>query len=235
MKQNLHIRRSIARYYEGTSTPAEFDEVVRYFETAATVEADLEADKALFLELGALAGSDVEVPESLSRSLEAIGEEPKSDVRHARIMRVSLFGAAASAAAIVMLVAFGRSTVPAGSDERQMADAAAEMIRPAESAAVVVDSSASTSPSAAENFVAEPQTEIDAPSAAPKRKVRVPATRRKKSVVPQREQMPDDRERSGALRTVELLNRSLSKANIACSDVEETFKEIDEKLNNLQK
>lgn len=231
MKQNLHIRRSIARYYEGTSTPAEFDEIVRYFETAATVEADLEADKALFLELGAMAGSDVEVPESLSRSLEAIGEEPKSDVRHARIMRVSLLGAAASVAAIVMLVAFGRSTVPAGSDEREMADAATEMIRPADA---VVDDSC-TSPSAAESFATEPETEVDTPSVAPKRKVRVPATRRKKSVVPLREQMPDDRERSGALRTVELLNRSLSKANIACSDVEETFKEIDEKLNNLQK
>lgn len=209
------IRKIVSRFYEGKATQEEIRRAVGYFRTHTDVPDDLAVDRRLMLELDMeYVPDEASVPEWLTQSIEKVPGRSH--------YRAIIGWSAGVAASIAIVVAVGYIGV--GSSHLDGAGVAE---------AVATDG-------AADSLTVEPQMEDDMtvkeePMSRPSVEKSMPKARinkRKRIGTPERVS-PSAKERRGAERSVEILNRSLAKVNLACARVEESFEQIDESLNNI--
>lgn len=221
MQSSEQIRQLLRRYYDGSASADEIKLLEQFFCSDAPVEPDMEVDRRIFRALAE--ASHAKAPASLTERVNRIGEEPKRS-RRPMLMRWAAISVAA-AAAIALVITF--KSAPTGN----------ESVTPIDSSALVA---AATQEVAAETIETADTATIE-PSghqaAAPAKAKKAKSNRRKaaKHPAPAPKKKLTDKELRGIRMTVELFNRSLLKADIACAKVDESFMEIENSLNNIDK
>lgn len=228
MKQDsTDIRSIIRRFYEGTATPEEISRAVDYFNSTEETDPSLSADRDIILALHS-PGCEVKAPANLEqRLLDATVNRQKKKPRILPwILSVS------TSAAVVALIAtigyFNNNETSTNSLPADIAELTDTM--PVPDDIQDVEETDETTVSFEEP---EPETTVAATRVTTSRstpKVVAKKAKRKKARTVEQPQY-SKKERAAAKLSIELINRVLGKADIACANAEEVFMEIDETLN----
>lgn len=220
MQSSEQIRQLLRRYYDGSASADEIKLLEQFFCSDAPAEPDMEVDRRIFR--ARAEASQIKAPASLTERVNRIAEEPKRSRRPLlRWAAVSV----ATAAAIALLITF--KSAPTGNESVSPIDSSALMAATTEEFTVETIKTADTA--ATEQPVLQ--------AAAPAKAKNAKSNRRKavKRTAPAPKKKLTDKELRGIRMTVELFNRSLLKADIACAKVDESFMEIENSLNNIDK
>ena len=221
MQSSEQIRQLLRRYYDGSASADEIKILEQFFCSDAPVEPDMEVDLRIFRALAE--APQVKAPASLTERVNRIAEEPKRS-RRSLLMRLAAASVAA-AAAIALIITF--KSAPTGNQSGTPIDSSALV------AAATEEIPAETTGTADSAATEQPIRLTAAPTKTKKAKT----NRRKaaKRTAPAPKKKLTDKELRGIRMTVELFNRSLLKADIACAKVDESFMEIENSLNNIDK
>lgn len=229
MKQDsTDIRSIIRRFYEGTASPEEISRAVDYFNSTEVTDPSLSADRDIILALHA-AECEVKAPANLEQRLfdATVNRQKKKPRILPWILSVS-----ASAAVVALIATIGyfdninkTATTPLPTDIAELTDT---MPVPDD-----IQDVEETDRTAVGFEEPEPETIVAATQASTSRstaKVVAKKAKRKKARTVEQPQF-SKKERAAAKLSIELINRVLGKADIACANAEEVFMEIDETLN----
>lgn len=218
MNSSETIQHYIDCYFDGTATPEQIRGVTDYFSTSSAVPESLEPYRRFFLAMEGLGCEDVQVPESLTKSLRDIGRPVP------RLRVFSLIVASVAVAAVALMVLFGRASFT-GNTELVAPTSPEGLVVQETSASEAITSDTPDVPAVDEEDVRksaeEPRLSSVSKSNGKRRNHRTPKSSEKEKAI------------RGTQRTVELLNRSLSKVHIACADMESSFESLNNTLNKL--
>lgn len=222
------IRSIIRRFYEGTASPEEISRAVDYFNSTEVTDPSLSADRDIILALHS-PGCEVKAPANLEqRLLDATVNRQKKKPR----ILPWILSVSASAAVVALIATIGyfginneTATTPIPADIAELTDTmpVPEDIQEVEE----------TDENAVSLEEPEPETTLAATQVNTSRssaKVVAKKAKRKKARTVEQPQYTK-KERAAAKLSIELINRVLGKADIACANAEEVFMEIDETLN----
>lgn len=229
MKQDsTDIRSIIRRFYEGTATPEEISRAVDYFNSTEVTDPSLSADRDIILALHA-AECEVKVPEHLEqRLLDATVNRQKKKPR----ILPWILSVSASAAVVALIATIGyfginneTATTPIPADIAELTDT-----MPVPDDIQEVEETDETAASLEEP---EPETTLAATQVTTSRSTHKVVAKKAKQKKARTVEQPQysKKERAAAKLSIELINRVLGKADIACANAEEVFMEIDETLN----
>lgn len=211
MSQNHEIKQILGHFYDGTATPEEIREANDFFRSESCVDPDLAADKALFMALdSANESQQLLTPPELTRKASSIVRPAASTRSQLRFLYLAVSAVAAAVLAFVVIPS--RTPTAPQVPLMPLADVVAQPKAHAESPRSV---------QVHEAMAVQPDT------------VQKPLRRNRKSRnhPPKRNNVtPQER---GAQITVDLLNRSLLKVDIACNNVDNTIQHIENSLNRL--
>lgn len=223
MKHDIStIKEIVNRFYRGEATPAEIADATEYFRSVSDTDPLLRADRDIFLALQDKAATIVP-PDDLERKIieATVGKKPRPRILPWVISTIS-------AAAVIVLALI---VTPLGTIHQEQPDATTIGLAEITDTETVEVEEVVTVPEA----IVEPETAVDEPTqlnatlevTAPAKTTKVKRIRRKKVTPPS----PTEKEKEAARLSIELINRALGKADIACANAEETFMEIDRTLN----
>lgn len=224
MKHDIStIKEIVDRFYRGETTPAEIAEATEYFRSVSDIDPLLRADRDIFLALQDEAATIVP-PDDLERKIieATVGKKPRPRILPWVISTIS-------AAAVIVLALI---VTPLGTIHQEQPDATTIGLAEIDDTETAVEVEQTiTVPEA----TVEPETAVDEPTqlnatpevTAPAKKAKIKRINRKKMTPP----APTEKEKEAARLSIELINRALGKADIACANAEETFMEIDRTLN----
>lgn len=229
MKQDsTDIRSIIRRFYEGTASPEEISRAVDYFNSTELTDPSLWADRDIILALHS-PGCEVKAPANLEqRLLDATVNRQKKKPR----ILPWILSVSASAAVVALIATIGyfdnnkeTATTPLPAHIAELTDT---MLVPDD-----IQDVEETDEGAVSLEESEPETTVAATRVTTSRssaKVVAKKAKRKKARTVEQPQY-SKKERAAAKLSIELINRVLGKADIACANAEEVFMEIDETLN----
>lgn len=229
MKQDsTDIRSIIRRFYEGTASPEEISRAVDYFNSTELIDPSLWADRDIILALHS-PGCEVKAPANLEqRLLDATVNRQKKKPR----ILPWILSVSASAAVVALIATIGyfdnnkqTATTPLPAHIAELTDTMPvpddiQDVEETDEGAVSLEES-------------EPETTVAATRVTTSRstpKVVAKKAKQKKARTVEQPQY-SKKERAAAKLSIELINRVLGKADIACANAEEVFMEIDETLN----
>lgn len=229
MKQDsTDIRSIIRRFYEGTASPEEISRAVDYFNSTELTDPSLWADRDIILALHS-PGCEVKAPANLEqRLLDATVNRQKKKPR----ILPWILSVSASAAVVALIATIGyfdnnkeTATTPLPAHIAELTDT-----MPVPDNIQDVEETDETGVGFEEP---EPETTVAATRVTTSRstpKVVAKKAKQKKARTVEQPQY-SKKERAAAKLSIELINRVLGKADIACANAEEVFMEIDETLN----
>ena len=222
MDENRYIYKLIEDFYDGKTSPEDVERITDFFRSAASLPDELKQEAAFLLAMHQR--GEIEVPERLKESVAMIG-------RTARGLRL-LYVASASVAAIVLAVMLGvalfRSEATIGDSAKY---AHVERTVPQN---IETDTLCHTDSGIDAQADANAVLQSSQPREA-RRAVKTPNRRRQNGNSAPRSSDEEIRQRKAANRTVELLNRAVSKVTLACANLDDSFQEVDNSLNDIQK
>lgn len=210
MSQNVKIKQILSHFYDGTATPEEIQEANHFFRSESCADPEL-ADRALFLALdSANESQQLLTPTELTLKVDSIAVTPTSTRSPLRILSLAVSAVAAAVLAFVVIPS-RTSTAP----QIPLMPLAEVVARPT----ALPDSQSSVQTH--EVMALQPDTVRKSPKRNKKILNRSP---KRNNTTPQER---------GAQITVDLLNRSLLKVDIACNNVDNTIQHIENSLNRL--
>ncbi len=216
------IKEIVNRFYRGEATPEEIAQATDYFKAVSNPDPSLMDDRRIFLALNQ-ASETINMPDGLEQNVinATIGQRRKPRILPWAISTIS-------AAAVIALV-FIASPIETIQQER-VGSPITEFAEIGNSESKTEEIIISQPSEEEEPEVASTETERPTP------KQSVASIKRKTLKQPQRKTethpTPTKQEKEAARLSIELINRALGKADIACANAEETFIEIEQTLNN---
>jgi len=218
------IKAIINRFYRGEATPEEIKLAVDYFKTTPELDESLLVDRDIFIAMSELP-SETQVPTELEEKI--LDATVRS---HGKPRILPWIVSAISAAAVVALIYIAKpnsegnvvdfkSTIAATVATNDTLLMPEESMDPEPTAIKEVSAPAIETP--VEHAVTESRKAVNT-----KKKATKLRKRRAKSP-----EQPSTKERQAAKLSIELINRTLIKADIACANAEETFMKIEQTLN----
>lgn len=219
------IKAIIDRFYRGEATPEEIELAVDYFKTTPELDKSLSVDRDIFIAMSELP-SETQIPIELEEKI-----LDATVYSHGKPRILPWIVSAISAAAVVALIIANpisdenggggdfSSTIAATVANNDTLSIPEENMDPKPIA--IKETSAPAIETPVEQTVIVSQKSVKA-------KKRTTKLRKQQAKSPEQ---PTTKERAAAKLSIELINRTLSKANIACANAEEYFMKIEQTLN----
>ncbi len=220
------IKEIIDRFYRGEATPEEIELAVDYFKTTSELDESLSVDRDIFIAMSELP-SETQIPVELEEKI-----LDATIYSHGKPRILPWIVSAISAAAVVALIYIANpisdgngggvdfnSTIAATVTNNDTLSIPEESMDPEPTA--IKETSAPAIETPVEQTVIVSRKAVKA-------KKRATKLRKQQAKSPEQ---PSTKERSAAKLSIELINRTLSKANIACANAEESFMKIEQTLN----